>query len=212
MEISEVIEFINQNKENQEFVQTLEQTGVIKPKEVEVIKEKELSDDELYTKFIGKQGLRDKLYNENADKFLAKKLGIEVKDLTDDLRKTEFIPKSKLEEETGKFKNKLIHNELKKDFGEHYEIFKDKVDISKITFEEEELKGYSEQVEGIKTTFSKYFEVKEEETVLGGLKGKSPKNTNKTSEQLYNENLSKAKKGNRDAYSETVKNKINIEN
>lgn len=193
-----------ESKEVQQPVQTVEKQ--------EEIKTRDYTDEELLNAVLNNKSVYDKIYEKASDKKISKLLNVDIKNLTEEDRKTEFIPKSKLEEATGKFKNKLIHNELKKDFGEHYEIFKDKVDISKITFEEEEFKGYSEQVEGIKTTFSKYFEVKEEETVLGGLKGKSPKNTNKTSEQLYNENLSKAKQGNRNAYSEAIKNRLNINN
>lgn len=193
-----------ESKEVQQPVQTVEKQ--------EEIKTRDYTDEELLNAVLNNKSVYDKIYEKASDKKISKLLNVDIKNLTEEDRKTEFIPKSKLEEATGKFKNKIIHNELKKDFGEHYEIFKDKVDISKITFEEEELKGYSEQVDGIKTTFSKYFEVKEEETVLGGLKGKSPKNTNKTSEQLYNENLSKAKQGNRNAYSEAIKNRLNINN
>lgn len=185
MEVQEIVSFIEQNKDNQDLTSALDKLGLVKP--VEVIKEKELSDEELYNKFIGKQNLKDKLYNENTDKFLAKKLGIDVKDLTDDLRKTEFIPKNKLEEETGKFKNKLIQNELKTHLGEHYEVFKDKVDLSKVTYENEEFKGLNEQVEGIKTTFSKYFEVKQEvDPTTGKIKVKTPKpeNDKKTQEDV----------------------------
>ena len=195
MEISEVIEFINQNNDNQEFVQTLEKTGVIKQKEIEVIKEKEFSDDDLYNKFMGKQNLKDKFYNETQDKILAKKLGIEVKDLTDDLRKTEFITKNKLEEETGKFKNKLMQNDIKNALGEHYEVFKDKIDLSKVTYENDEFKGLNEQIESIKTTFAKYFETKEPQEPTGGIKGKSPVPNNKTAEELEREKIRKQLRG-----------------
>lgn len=162
-----------ESKEVQQPVQTVEKQ--------EEIKTRDYTDEELLNAVLNNKSVYDKIYEKASDKKISKLLNVDIKNLTEEDRKTEFIPKSKLEEATGKFKNKLIHNELKKDFGEHYEIFKDKVDISKITFEEEELKGYSEQVDGIKNTFSKYFEVKEEEKI-GGIKGKSPKIDQKTKE------------------------------
>ena len=127
--MEEVIEYVSQNKDNQDLTSALEKAGVVKT--LEVFKETELSDDELYNKFIGKQSLRDKVYNENTDKFLAKKLGIELKDLTDDLRKTEFIPKSKLDETVNQFEDFKFYSEAQKKYGDNFEIMKPHIDRSK---------------------------------------------------------------------------------
>ena len=144
--IQEVIDYVSQNKENQELTSALEKTGVVKT--VEVIKEKEFSDEELYNKFVGKQNLKDKLINDYQDKFIGKTLGVDTKELTDEHRKLELIPKTEYEKVTNEFnmfKNQTI---VKSEFGDNFELLEKHIDYS------QELEP---QIESIKTKFSKLF-------------------------------------------------------
>lgn len=144
--IQEVIDYVSQNKENQELTSALEKTGVIKT--VEVIKEKEYTDDELYNLVSKKQSLNDKIYNQVRDKFIGKTLGVDTKELTDEHRKLELIPKTEFEKvsnEFNMFKNQTV---VKSEFGDNFELLEKHIDYS------QEL---TPQIENIKSKFGKLF-------------------------------------------------------
>lgn len=110
---------------------------------------------EAVTEFISKnQSLSDKLYNDNATKFLKTKLGDKI--TSDDLGK-EIVLKSEFDN----FKNKTIKTAV--NFGlsaispKYSSMLVNTVDYSKLDVKDGEIVGFKEQIEALKNTYPDLF-------------------------------------------------------
>ena len=110
---------------------------------------------EAVTEFISKnQSLSDKLYNDNATKFLKTKLGDKV--TSDDLGK-EIVLKSEFDN----FKNETIKTAV--NFGlsaispKYANMLVNAVDYSKLDVKDGEIVGFKEQIETFKNTYPDLF-------------------------------------------------------
>ena len=110
---------------------------------------------EAVTEFISKnQSLSDKLYNDNATKFLKTKLGDKV--TSDDLGK-EIVLKSEFDD----FKNETIKTAV--NFGlsaispKYANMLVNAVDYSKLDVKDGEIVGFKEQIEAFKNTYPDLF-------------------------------------------------------
>lgn len=186
MDIKELLKLIGENKDNQELITGLAALNLVKVEE----KQAEYTDEGVLNYISKSQNISDKLYNDNAKKFLSKKLGREAKD--EDLG-IELISKNSLTEQAEKYGAKLKDYEIAKALGDKAELLKPHLDLSKVTIDEKfNIKGLEEQVTGLKTKFPTLFEVKEDDPDNSGtgLKGKGPL----TLEQQIKEAKEKAEK------------------
>lgn len=110
---------------------------------------------EAVTEFISKnQSLSDKLYNDNATKFLKTKLGDKI--TSDDLGK-EIVLKSEFDN----FKNETIKTAV--NFGlsaispKYANMLVNAVDYSKLDVKDGEIVGFKEQIEAFKNTYPDLF-------------------------------------------------------
>jgi phage minor structural protein GP20 len=110
---------------------------------------------EAVTEFISKnQSLSDKLYNDNATKFLKTKLGDKI--TSDDLGK-EIVLKSEFDN----FKNETIKTAV--NFGlnaispKYANMLSNTVDYSKLDVKDGEIVGFKEQIEALKNTYPDLF-------------------------------------------------------
>jgi phage minor structural protein GP20 len=123
---------------------------------IETVKEiKKPLTAEAVTDFISKnQSLSDKLYNDNATKFLKTKLGDKV--TSDDLGK-EIVLKSEFDN----FKNETIKTAV--NFGlsaispKYANMLVNAVDYSKLDVKDGEIVGFKEQIEAFKNTYPDLF-------------------------------------------------------
>lgn len=113
---------------------------------------------EAVTEFISKnQSLSDKLYNDNATKFLKTKLGDKI--TSDDLGK-EIVLKSEFDN----FKNETIKTAV--NFGlsaispKYANMLVNAVDYSKLDVKDGEIIGFKEQIEAFKNTYPDLFNEK----------------------------------------------------
>ena len=113
---------------------------------------------EAVTEFISKnQSLSDKLYNDNATKFLKTKLGDKI--TSDDLGK-EIVLKSEFDN----FKNETIKTAV--NFGlsaispKYSSMLVNAVDYSKLDVKDGEIVGFKEQIEAFKNTYPDLFNEK----------------------------------------------------
>nr|DAT10420.1 MAG TPA: minor structural protein [Caudoviricetes sp.] len=113
---------------------------------------------EAVTEFMSKnQSLSDKLYNDNATKFLKTKLGDKV--TSDDLGK-EIVLKSEFDN----FKNETIRTAV--NFGlsaispKYANMLVNAVDYSKLDVKDGEIVGFKEQIEAFKNTYPDLFNEK----------------------------------------------------
>lgn len=113
---------------------------------------------EAVTEFISKnQSLSDKLYNDNATKFLKTKLGDKI--TSDDLGK-EIVLKSEFDN----FKNETIKTAV--NFGlsaispKYANMLVNAVDYSKLDVKDGEIVGFKEQIEAFKNTYPDLFNEK----------------------------------------------------
>lgn len=123
---------------------------------IEIVKEIEKPlTAETVTEFISKnQSLSDKLYNDNATKFLKTKLGDKI--TSDDLGK-EIVLKSEFDN----FKNETIKTAV--NFGlsaispKYSSMLVNAVDYSKLDVKDGEIVGFKEQIEAFKNTYPDLF-------------------------------------------------------
>lgn len=157
MTIEELLQLIEQHKENQDFI-----TGLQKLNLVKVEQQPAQYTDEGVLDYISKsQKITDKLYNENAKKFLSKKLGKDLKDIKDEDLGLELISKNLLNEQSEKYGTKIKDYEIAKALGDKAELLRPHIDLSKVTIDENfNVNGLSEQVAGLKTKFASLFETK----------------------------------------------------
>lgn len=126
---------------------------------IETVKEIEKPlTSETVTEFISKnQSLSDKLYNDNATKFLKTKLGDKI--TSDDLGK-EIVLKSEFDN----FKNETIKTAV--NFGlsaispKYSSMLVNAVDYSKLDIKDGKITGFDEQVANFKTTYPDLFNEK----------------------------------------------------
>ena len=157
MEIKELLRLIGENKDNQELLTGLVALNLVKVEE----KQAEYTDDGVLNYISKSQKISDKLYNENAKKFLSKKLGKDLKDVKDEDLGIELISKNSLNEQAEKYGAKLKDYEIARALGDKAELLKPHIDLSKVTFDDNfNVSGLDEQVTGLKTRFASLFEVK----------------------------------------------------
>lgn len=156
MEIKELLKLIGENKENQELLTGLVALNLVKVEE----KQAEYTDEGVLDYISKSQKISDKLYNENAKKFISKKLGKDLKDVKDEDLGMELISKNSLTEQAEKYGTKLKDYEIAKALGDRAELLKPHIDLSKITIDDFNIKGLDEQVTGLKTKFASLFETK----------------------------------------------------
>ena len=155
MEIKELLKLIGENKENQELLTGLVALNLVKVEE----KQAEYTDEGVLDYISKSQKISDKLYNENAKKFISKKLGKDLKDVKDEDLGMELISKNSLTEQAEKYGTKLKDYEIAKALGDRAELLKPHIDLSKITIDDDfNIKGLDEQVTGLKTKFASLFE------------------------------------------------------
>ena len=157
MEIKELLKLIGENKDNQELLTGLVALNLVKVEE----KQAEYTDEGVLDYISKSQKISDKLYNENAKKFISKKLGKDLKDVKDEDLGMELISKNSLTEQAEKYGTKLKDYEIAKALGDRAELLKPHIDLSKITIDDDfNIKGLDEQVTGLKTKFASLFETK----------------------------------------------------
>ena len=163
MTIQEILALIGQNKDNQELITGLVALNLVATKEIPKEVEAKYTDDGVMEYISKTQPLSDKIYNDNAKKFLSKKLGKDIKDIKDVDLSLELITKESLTEQTGKYQGKIKEYEISKALGDKADLLKPHLDMNKITIDDNfEVKGVAEQVTALKTKFPTIFEVKEE--------------------------------------------------
>ena len=160
MEINEVVQFIESNKENQDLTSALDKLGLIKESVVEKVRD--YSDDELLDVVTKNQKIHDNLYNKVRDKFISKTLGVDTKELTDEHRKLELIPKTEFEKVSNEFNVFKKQSDVKSAFGDKFDLLNPHIDYTKDT---------TEEIERVKTKFASQFEIK---TPVGKLNQVSP--------------------------------------
>ena len=133
-----------QEQESQQPVQTVEQSQETK---VEV-KVRDYTDEELLNSALKNKSVYDKIYNQVRDKFIGKTLGVDTKELTDEHRKLELIPKTEFEKVTNEFNMFKNQTKVKSEFGDNFELLEKHIDYSQ---------DLDTQIESIKTKFSKLF-------------------------------------------------------
>lgn len=176
MTISELLAAIGQYKDNQELLTGLAALNLVATKETTKEVEAKYTDNGVMEYLAKSQPLTDKIYNENTKKFLAKKLGKDVKDIKDEDMGLELIPKSSLTEQSGKYQKRIKEYEIFKALGDKADLLNPHLDMDKITIMDDfTVKGLDEQVTGLKTKFASLFEVKEGEV------GKKPGGTGQKS-------------------------------
>lgn len=123
---------------------------------IETVKEieKPLTDD-VVTEYIKKnQKISDRLYNDNATKFLKTKLGDKI--TSDDLGK-EIVLKSEFDN----FKNETIKTAVNFGFSaispKYANMLVNAVDYSKLDVKDGEIVGFKEQIEAFKNTYPDLF-------------------------------------------------------
>ncbi|WP_373077266.1 hypothetical protein [Fusobacterium varium] len=170
MTILELLAAIGQNKDNQELLTGLAALNLVATKEITKEVEAKYTDNGVMEYLAKSQPLTDKIYNENTKKFLAKKLGKDVKDIKDEDMGLELITKDSLTEQTGKYEGRIKEYEISRALGDKADLLKPHLDMNKIIIGEDfTVKGLDEQVIGLKTKFAPLFEVKEgEEKKPGG--------------------------------------------
>lgn len=157
MDIKELLKLIGENKDNQELLTGLVALNLVKVEE----KQAEYTDEGVLNYISKSQKISDKLYNENAKKFISKKLGKDLKDVKDEDLGMELISKNSLTEQAEKYGTKLKDYEIAKALGDRAELLKPHIDLSKITIDDDfNIKGLDEQVTGLKTKFASLFETK----------------------------------------------------
>lgn len=157
MEIKELLRLIGENKDNQEFLTGLVALNLVKVEE----KQAEYTDEGVLDYISKSQKINDKLYNENAKKFISKKLGKDLKDIKDEDLGMELISKNLLTEQTEKYETKLKDYEIAKALGDRADLLKPHIDLSKITIDNDfNIKGLDEQVTNLKIKFASLFETK----------------------------------------------------
>lgn len=162
MTIQGILALIGQNKDNPELITGLVALNLIATKEIPKEVEAKYTDEGVMEYISKTQALSDKLYNDNAKKFLSKKLGKEIKDIKDTDLGLELITKESLTEQTGKYQGKIKEYEILKALGDKADLLKPHLDMNKITIDDNfEVKGVNEQVTALKTKFPTIFEVKE---------------------------------------------------
>ena len=138
-------EVTQETQENQQPVQAVESQS----KETKVeIKVRDYTDEELLNSALKNKSVYDKIYNQVRDKFIGKTLGVDTKELTDEHRKLELIPKTEFEKVTNEFNMFKNQTVVKAEFGDNFELLEKHIDYS------QELEP---QIESIKTKFSKLF-------------------------------------------------------
>lgn len=158
MEIKELLKLIGENKENQELITGLVALNLVKVEE----KQAEYTDEGVLNYISKSQKISDKLYNDNAKKFLSKKLGKDLKDVKNEDLGMELISKNSLTEQAEKYGAKLKDYEIAKALGDKAELLKPHIDLSKVTIDDNfNIKGLDEQVTGLKTKFASLFETKD---------------------------------------------------
>ena len=163
MTILELLAAIGQYKDNQELLTGLAALNLVATKETTKEVEAKYTDNGVMEYLAKSQPLTDKIYNENTKKFLAKKLGKDIKDIKDEDMGSELLPKGILEEQSGKYQGKIKEYEISKALGDKADLLKPHLDMNKITIDDNfEVKGVNEQVTALKTKFPTIFEVKEE--------------------------------------------------
>lgn len=188
MDIKELLKLIGENKDNQELITGLVALGLVKVEE----KKAEYTDEGVIDYISKSQKISDKLYNENAKKFLSKKLGKDLKDVKDEDLGIDLILKTTLTEQSNKYQDKIKDYEIFKALGDKAELLKPHIDLSKVTIDDKfNVQGLEEQVTGLKTKFPTLFEKTNVLDDKGtGLKGKGPL----TLEQQIKEAKEKAEK------------------
>lgn len=178
MEIKELLKLIGENKENQELITGLVALNLVKVEE----KQAEYTDEGVLNYISKSQKISDKLYNDNAKKFLSKKLGKDLKDVKDEDLGMELVSKNSLTEQAEKYGAKLKDYEIAKALGDKAELLKPHIDLSKVTIDDNfNIKGLDEQVTGLKTKFASLFETKDPTPPVPGgtgFKGGSGNNIN----------------------------------
>lgn len=163
MTIQEILALIGQNKDNPELITGLVALNLIATKEIPKEVEAKYTDEGVMEYISKTQALSDKLYNDNAKKFLSKKLEKEIKDIKDTDLGLELITKESLTEQTGKYQGKIKEYEISKALGDKADLLKPHLDMNKITIGDDfTVKGVDEQVTALKTKFPMLFEVKED--------------------------------------------------
>ena len=165
---------------NQEEVQQpVQAVETVNETQVEV-KVRDYSDEELFNSALKNKSVYDKIYNQVRDKFISKTLGVDTKELTDEHRKLELIPKTEYEKvnsEFNMFKNQTV---VKSAFGDNFELLEKHIDYTQ---------EIEPQIEAVKTKFGKLFEV--DNTPKGKLTQVSPTPTQPKSKEARIEELKK---------------------
>lgn len=185
MTITELLAAIGQNKDNQELLTGLAALNLVATKETIKEVEAKYTDNGVMEYLAKSQPLTDKIYNENTKKFLAKKLGKDVKDIKDEDMGLELITKDSLAEQIGKYEGRIKEYEISKALRDKADLLKPHLDMNKITIGEDfTVKGLDEQVTGLKTKFAPLFEVEEGEDKKPGGTGQKGAGTLTLQEQL----------------------------
>lgn len=129
----------------------LEENKFTIEKKVEI--EKPLTDDIVNAYLSKNQSISDKLYNDNALKFLKSKLGKDL--VADDLAK-EITFKNDFD----KFKNEAIKTAVGlaiNSISKHGDLLLNAVDFSKIDIKDNKIVGFDDEVNKLKTTYPDLF-------------------------------------------------------
>ena len=164
---------------NQEEVQQpVQAVETVNETQVEV-KVRDYSDEELFNSALKNKSVYDKIYNQVRDKFISKTLGVDTKELTDEHRKLELIPKTEYEKVNSEFNMFKKQSDVKSAFGDKFDLLNPHIDYTKDT---------AEEIERVKTTFASQFEIK---TPVGKMKEVSPTPTQPKSKEARIEELKK---------------------
>lgn len=169
MTIQELLALIGQHKDNPELVTGITALNLIATKETVKEVETKYTDQGVMDYISKSQPLSDKIYNENAKKFLSKKLGKDMKNIKDEDMGLDLITKDSLTEQAGKYQGKIKEYEILKALGDKAELLKPHLNMNKITLGEDfSVKGIDEQVTALKIKFPSLFEIKQAEEKPGG--------------------------------------------
>ncbi|MBC2855475.1 phage scaffolding protein [Cetobacterium sp. 2A] len=154
-------EAIKDLKTPEEIQAKLIELGTVKIETKEVVKE---HTKESVDAFITQnKEYADSLYNSNVKNYLAQKLGKKADEITDDEIKAELVTKIKLDEEVGKYNNRLVENEIEKHLGSNYELLKPHIKLDTIKIDADfKIVGLEEQITSLKTNYPDLFKAKED--------------------------------------------------
>lgn len=171
-DLQNAVNLIVQNKGNQELSTALETNGFIKEVEKEVEVKADYTEDGVFKFLESNQATRDKIFNNNRDTFLSKLHGVKKEELTDEMRKADFVSKTEYEKVNNDFAGYKKETATREVFGANFDLLKPHIDFNSIELGEEGYKGIAEQKQALEQKFP-HLKAEQQQTQQTSIQAKS---------------------------------------